>query len=168
MLTRVSGIGPAKAKELVDAGIKTLEDLKKHEDKLTNHQKIGLKLVYIFHCASHPKQYIINIQNLHRHFDDFEKKIPREEIEEIESILKECITEMDEDFIVTICGSYRRGKKESGDIDVLLTHPTYTSNVKDKKKHTSLLKAVVEQLREENLITDTISHGEFKFMVRIF
>ena len=43
LLTRVSGIGPSKAKELVDAGIKTIEELKKHEDKLTHHQKIGLK-----------------------------------------------------------------------------------------------------------------------------
>lgn len=43
LLTRVSGIGPSKAKELVDAGIKTIEDLKKHQDKLTHHQKIGLK-----------------------------------------------------------------------------------------------------------------------------
>lgn len=39
----MSGIGPAKAKELVEAGIKTLEDLKKHQDKLTHHQKLGLK-----------------------------------------------------------------------------------------------------------------------------
>jgi len=43
LLARVSGIGPAKAKELVEAGIKTLEDLKKHQDKLTHHQKLGLK-----------------------------------------------------------------------------------------------------------------------------
>lgn len=43
LLTRVSGIGPAKAKELIDAGIKTLEDLKNCTDKLTHHQQIGLK-----------------------------------------------------------------------------------------------------------------------------
>lgn len=43
LLAQVSGIGPAKAKELVEAGIKTLEDLKKHQDKLTHHQKLGLK-----------------------------------------------------------------------------------------------------------------------------
>ena len=43
LLTRVSGIGPAKARELIDAGIKTLEDLKKHTDKLTHHQLIGLR-----------------------------------------------------------------------------------------------------------------------------
>lgn len=43
LLTRVSGIGPTKAKELVDSGIKTLDDLKKHQEKLNHHQKIGLK-----------------------------------------------------------------------------------------------------------------------------
>lgn len=43
LLTRVSGIGPAKAKQLVDAGIKTIEDLRRHEDKLNSHQLIGLK-----------------------------------------------------------------------------------------------------------------------------
>jgi DNA polymerase beta len=39
----VSGIGPAKAKQLVDAGVKTIEDLHKHEDKLNHHQLVGLK-----------------------------------------------------------------------------------------------------------------------------
>jgi len=45
LLTRVSGIGPAKAKQLVDAGVKTIEDLHKHGDKLNSHQLIGLKYV---------------------------------------------------------------------------------------------------------------------------
>lgn len=42
-LTRVSGIGPAKARELVDSGIKSIEDLRHHPDKLNHHQRIGLK-----------------------------------------------------------------------------------------------------------------------------
>lgn len=142
LLTRVSGIGPSKAKELVDSGIKTLDDLKKHQDKLTHHQKIGLK-----------------------YFQDFEKKIPRKEIEEIEKILKEEINDLDDKYLITICGSYRRGKRESGDIDVLLTHPNFTSSIKDsKKKHTQFLKSVVQCLEKVKLITDTISLGETKFM----
>lgn len=43
ILTRVSGIGPAKAKELYDLGIRTIEELKLHENKLNHHQRIGLK-----------------------------------------------------------------------------------------------------------------------------
>lgn len=42
-LIRVSGIGPAKARDLVKAGITSIDDLKKNQDKLTHHQLIGLK-----------------------------------------------------------------------------------------------------------------------------
>lgn len=100
--------------------------------------------------------------------DDFETKIPREEIEQIEKILKEMIAKLDKSYIVTICGSYRRGKKESGDIDVLLTHPNYTSDTKESKKQSPLLKSVIECLEKETLITDRISLGGAKFMVYSF
>lgn len=139
LLTRVSGIGPAKAKELVDAGIKTLEDLKSPRAKLNHHQKIGLK-----------------------YFDDFEKRIPRREIQEIERVLKSAIIDLDERYVVTICGSYRREKEESGDIDALLTHPMYTS--KNARSDVASLKSIVECLEKKRLIVDTISLGRTKFM----
>lgn len=100
-----------------------------------------------------------------RYFDDFEKKIPRAEIGQIESILKDAVKELNRDYLVTICGSYRRGKEESGDIDVLITHPDYTSKVKDAKKKTISLKTIVEYLEKKKLIIDTISLGSSKFMV---
>lgn len=141
LLTRISGIGPAKAKELVDDGIKNLDDVKKHQNKLNHHQKIGLK-----------------------YFDDFEKKIPKAEIAEIEQILKKCIHKLSKEYVITICGSYRRGKEESGDIDVLITHPSYTSVKRESKNKINLLKNIVENLENNRLITDTISIGPTKFM----
>lgn len=45
LLTRVSGIGPVKAAELVKSGIKTIEDLNNNKNKLNHHQLLGLKLV---------------------------------------------------------------------------------------------------------------------------
>lgn len=42
-LTKVSGIGPAKAKELFDLGVTNVELLFKNQDKLNHHQKLGLK-----------------------------------------------------------------------------------------------------------------------------
>lgn len=137
-LTRVSGIGPSKARELVEQGIKSLEDLSKHTDKLNHHQQIGLK-----------------------YLEDFEAKIPRTEIEQIETILREEIGKLDDTYEVTICGSYRRGRPESGDIDALITHPSYTS---DKKSNASLLSNVVNALEANGLITDTIALGDVKFM----
>ncbi|KAJ1529363.1 hypothetical protein ONE63_006151 [Megalurothrips usitatus] len=140
LLTRVSGIGPAKAKELVDSGVKTIEDLNENKDKLNHHQLIGLK-----------------------YFSDFEKKIPRDEIENIEQILQDHISALDSNYIMTICGSYRRGKSESGDIDVLITHPCFTSDDSAKTK-SHLLRDVVKCLRDYGLICDTISCGDVKFM----
>ena len=151
LFTRVAGIGPAKAKILVDAGFNTIQDLRDNPDSLSKAQKIGLK-----------------------HFDDFEKRIPRLEIQEIEELLSKHILNLDNKYTATICGSYRRGLPSSGDIDVLLTHPKFKSDAESSGSgHGSkdansgggrLLKNVVEVLETEGLITDTISHGDTKFM----
>ncbi|XP_070621576.1 DNA polymerase beta isoform X2 [Erythrolamprus reginae] len=104
LLTRVSGIGPAAARKLVDEGIKTLEDLKKNENKLNHHQRIGLK-----------------------YFKDFEKRIPRKEMVEMQDIVLSEVEKVDPAYIATVCGSFRRGAESSGDMDILLTHPDFTS-----------------------------------------
>lgn len=44
-LTRVSGIGPSKAKDLYDLGITNIDLLLKNQDKLNHHQQIGLKYI---------------------------------------------------------------------------------------------------------------------------
>ncbi|XP_068012893.1 DNA polymerase beta isoform X2 [Melanerpes formicivorus] len=104
LLTRVTGIGPAAARKFVEEGIKTLEDLRKIEHKLTHHQQIGLK-----------------------YFEDFEKRIPREEMLQMQEIVLEEVKKLDPSYIATVCGSFRRGAESSGDMDVLLTHPSFTS-----------------------------------------
>ena len=43
------------------------------------------------------------------------------------------IKRLDREFSATVCGSYRRGATSSGDIDILLTHPSYTSKSETKK-----------------------------------
>lgn len=138
LLTRVTGIGPAAARKFVDDGIVTIEDLKKNEDKLNHHQKIGLK-----------------------YFEDFEKRIPRAEMTQLETKIKSEVSSLDPEYVATICGSYRRGAKSSGDIDILLTHAEFMA-VDGKKPE--LLKYVVTQLEECGLITDRLSLGDTKFM----
>jgi len=51
----------------------------------------------------------------------------------------------------------------SGDVDILLTHPEYNS-VDSQAKNNPYLKKVVTLLQNSNLITDTLSHGDSKFM----
>ncbi|XP_041956330.1 DNA polymerase beta [Alosa sapidissima] len=137
-LTRVTGIGPAAARKFFDEGVKTLEDLKKIEHKLNHHQQIGLK-----------------------YFEDFEKRIPRSEMSKMESLILKELDLVDPVYIGTICGSYRRGAESSGDIDILLTHPDYTS---DTEKQPKLLHAVVEHLESIGFITETLSKGDTKYM----
>ncbi|XP_053480803.1 DNA polymerase beta isoform X1 [Ictalurus furcatus] len=137
-LTRVTGIGPAAARKFYDEGVKTLDDLKKIEHKLNHHQQIGLK-----------------------YFEEFEKRIPRSEMEKMEALILQELGQLDPEYIGTICGSYRRGAESSGDIDILLTHPDFTSQ---SQKQPWLLHAVLEHLESIGFVTDTLSKGDTKFM----
>jgi NAD-dependent DNA ligase len=101
ILSNVYGIGPKKAKDLVEInGIKTIEELKaKQNEVLNDTQKIGLK-----------------------YYDDILKRIPRSEIDNYNIIFKkvfELISPKKSNY--EIVGSYRRGHQDSGDIDVIIT-----------------------------------------------
>lgn len=47
------------------------------------------------------------MSRFYRYFEDFEQKIPRSEIQEIETTMKKIIHDLDQEFTITICGSYR-------------------------------------------------------------
>uniref|UniRef100_A0A3P9BTT7 DNA polymerase n=2 Tax=Haplochromini TaxID=319058 RepID=A0A3P9BTT7_9CICH len=96
-----------------------------------------------------------------RYFEEFEKRIPRAEMEKMETLILGELEKVDQEYIGTICGSYRRGAASSGDIDILLTHPNYTSQTEKQPK---LLHAVVEHLESIGFVTDTLSKGDTKFM----
>lgn len=137
-LTKVTGIGPANAHKLVSEGITSIEELRKHTHKLNHHQKIGLK-----------------------HYEDFEKRIPRAEMEQLKMVVLGEVKKLDEEYTADVCGSFRRGAQSSGDIDILLTHPSFTST---SKKQPDLLHRVVKQLEAIKFVTDTLSLGDSKFM----
>ena len=100
VLADVYGIGPKKASDLVDKGIKTIDELREKEDELLNAvQKIGLK-----------------------YYDDILQRIPRSEIDEYHSLFSKTFNEVKEtDSKYEIVGSYRRNVMTSGDIDVIIT-----------------------------------------------
>ena len=95
---KIHGVGPKKAKELVTAGYTCIQDLrniKKKEEVLNNVQIMGS-----------------------RHYEDLLKRIPFEEIQKHETLLKNALKKVDKEAELTIAGSYRRRRKDSGDIDV--------------------------------------------------
>ena len=130
-LMQVHGIGPAKAKSLVeDYNIKSIEELEEKQELLNDKQKIGLKYVR-----------------------DFQERIPRKEMDVHRGLLGKCINAIDDNFEFEITGSYRRMASSSGDIDILITHKNEPENVEQ------LFKNVVETLKKEGYITDVFAEG---------
>uniref|UniRef100_A0A8C6WJP2 DNA polymerase n=1 Tax=Neogobius melanostomus TaxID=47308 RepID=A0A8C6WJP2_9GOBI len=101
------------------------------------------------------------IEHKLNHHQQIGLKIPRAEMEQMETLILGELDKIDEEYIGTICGSYRRGAASSGDIDILLTHPKYTSQTDKQPK---LLHAVVDHFESIGFVTDTLSKGDTKFM----
>lgn len=135
-LTAVHGIGPAKAKELVEQHhITGIEDLKSHLELLNEKQKMGLK-----------------------YHEDFSKRIPRSEMEKHEIYLGEMIQKVNPNIIYQVVGSYRRGAKDSGDIDVIITHKD------DPKEFEHIVPEIVKQLTTEKYLVDDFAVGPHKYL----
>jgi DNA polymerase beta len=121
------------AYELAADGLRTIEDLKKAVADgtitLNRTQSIGLK-----------------------YHDNITERIPREEMEEHEDILKKVAADAGCPQC-DIVGSYRRGRPDSGDIDMLLC--TTDSKMLDK---------MVEILTKGYYIREKLAHGAHKFM----
>jgi DNA polymerase/3'-5' exonuclease PolX len=130
-LERVWGIGSIKAKKLYDQGIRSIKDLRKRTELLTDQQKIGLK-----------------------HNEDLQQKVPRDMITSLYVIMRAYLDKKygRGSYDMEIAGSYRRGAKESGDIDCLLSSKVFG------------LKEAVELFKKKNIVTDVLSMRKEKFM----
>ncbi|KUJ20319.1 DNA polymerase lambda [Mollisia scopiformis] len=124
LFLKIYGVGPSEASKFIQAGHKTLEDLRT-KARLTEGQEIGLE-----------------------HYDDFNTRIPRDEMTALGVIVKETAKAIDPDVELIIGGSYRRGASTSGDIDFIVTKPN-TDNSRDLLPF--LYKLVDELTRKEFL-----------------
>ena len=131
-LTSVHGIGIKQANEFFAQGIKSVNDLKNIFDKLPNTIKKGLK-----------------------YYDDIQIKIPREEITELFKIIEEELYQILDKSILKaeVVGSYRRGKKLCGDMDVIITRI-------DNGKISGILHTLLERLTIRNIIIDTLTMSD--------
>ena len=131
-LESIVGIGKSLARKFYDAGITSIKDLKKKikSGEIEVNDKILLGIKY------HGK---------------FEGNIPRQEINEVYEIIQSIINKLNkkldnnERYIFEICGSYRREKPTSGDIDILISKLNVLSNDNDNINH---LKIFIDKLKE--------------------
>ena len=100
VLTKIHGVGPKKAQELIDKGITTIDTLRQNEKLLNAKQKIGLK-----------------------YYEAINTRIPRSEIELYKQMLESNFKQVaPPGSSFEIVGSYRRGAENSGDIDIIITN----------------------------------------------
>ena len=134
-LMGVHGIGNVKAKELMSRGITSIDDLKEYENEeyLNDVQMKGLKW-----------------------YDDMQHRIPYDEITNHETYLKSVLQEIDPTAELTIAGSYRRKKDDSGDIDMLINTPSVKNN--------SVYNNFMDVLFQKGYLLEELSRGQKKFM----
>jgi len=140
-LQNIYGVGPAKATELVKAGIVSISQLRdevKSNPKLLNDkQKIGLK-----------------------YYEELLERIPRTEMEEHRDILQTLLPDEMSEYDTEIVGSFRREATNSGDIDVLIRVP-FNADTKTAKAH---LELYVKMLEGFGYIEEILALGEHKCM----
>lgn len=85
-----------------------------------------------------------------KYYEEFLLKLPRAEVESIAEIVKRHAQSVaDERIECIIVGGYRRGKAESGDVDLILSHPEQSATA-------GLVDKVVRSLEKEGWITHTL------------
>ncbi|KAI5983896.1 hypothetical protein EDD15DRAFT_2178117 [Pisolithus albus] len=129
----IYGVGRSTAFAWYASGHRTLDDIRTRSKslRLSPAQEIGLKL-----------------------YDDINSRIPREEAARIFSIIKSIALEIDNNLFIEIMGSYRRGKADCGDIDVLVTRP-----VADGKTHAGIrvLPRLLDRLRAAKVLAEDLA-----------
>ncbi|KAL1498948.1 hypothetical protein AB1Y20_013469 [Prymnesium parvum] len=137
-LRQVYGVGPVRAGALVAAGVRSLGALREAVAEgrvaLDGAQRVGLRLAEELAC-----------------------KVPRDEVAAHEAALR-AAAEGGPPLRLVVCGSYRRGKAASGDIDALITHAHKDGPCGD------LLGGFIRSLRAAGYVTDDLAFGSTKYM----
>ena len=131
-LTTVHGIGIKQANEFYAQGIKSINDLKNIYNDLPSTIQKGLK-----------------------YYDDIQIKIPREEITELFKIIEEELYKiLDKKLLkAEVVGSYRRGRKLCGDMDVIITRI-------DDGLISGILHTLLDKLTEKKIIIDSLTMSD--------
>lgn len=154
-LESIVGVGRATALDFIKQGVKSVEDLKNKiaKGEIEPNEKILLGVKY---------------------YGKFLGNIPREEIDKVKKLIKKVIDKMNKDYeldetnkyIFEICGSYRREKPTSGDIDVLISKIGTKMDSPDEINHLDrIIKKLKEPLKSnsnEPLLVDDITDKNYE------
>ncbi|KAJ1413567.1 hypothetical protein B484DRAFT_352832 [Ochromonadaceae sp. CCMP2298] len=133
-LSRVWGVGHTSACKMFNQGVHSVQELRARGDQeslLNAQQQVGLK-----------------------YLEELEIKIPRAEVQRIHSAVAEECARIAPEAECIVCGSYRRGRSECGDVDVLIV-PREESGLNELPRST--LSALVLALEKSGFLTNHLS-----------
>jgi len=140
-LKTVIGIGDKIAHKLVtEYNIKTVQQLKDA-------------------CKTNKLQLCKQIKTGLKYHGIYQQHIPRHEITEMATYIKHIAKSIDEHMIVDICGSYRRMKPYSNDIDILITHKSIAKKAMIKPHN--YLHDMISELKKQRFIQDDLTNKNF-------
>ena len=132
LFNTVYGLGEQSIPPLIEAGARTINDLKNKYSGLLLKKPAS-------------KKYL-------KYYDELQERIPRSEICDHETYLKKLLS----DFKIDIVGSFRRGAETSGDIDVLFT----TINNKTFSSTVNYIDVIKATLTSNHYLLDTLKSGK--------
>ena len=138
-LQSIIGIGNKLATELItEHNIKSISELKNavKKGKITLSPEVALGLRYL---------------------GIIKQDIPRFEMDMINEYLQKQIKKVDDKLFGIVCGSYRRKKEKTSDIDLLITHPSIETKEELESFETNYLKLLVDKLSDSGFLLDSLT-----------
>ena len=126
----IFAVGPSTSEKWYNQGYRNLKDLEKIYVTFTDAQKLG-----------------------YYYYNHLNERIPRSEMDQIKNILNNIMVRLNLDY--EICGSYRRGEPDSGDIDCL---------IKGGKEGFNGLSLLITELVNLGIIVGHLAIGSYKYM----
>lgn len=142
-LEKIIGVGRKKAIEFIKKyNIKSVKELKDayEQKKIELNDKVLLGLKY---------------------YGKVHDNIPRSEMDNIDKYIQKQLTSINKELFGVLCGSYRREKATSGDIDILITHPNIKTLSELKNNKNNYLIKLVEKLRKDKFLIDDMTDKNF-------
>ncbi|KAJ3850719.1 DNA polymerase lambda [Lentinula lateritia] len=135
LFTKIYGVGIQTATMWYARGCRTIEDLCNGvgDVALNEGQRIGIEF-----------------------YDDLNSRMPREEAKAIFELIKPIALRLDPTLFVEIMGSYRRGKTDCGDIDILITRCP-----DDGLTHEGILHKLLERLHTAGILTEDLALPDY-------
>ncbi|KAF9870848.1 DNA polymerase lambda [Colletotrichum karsti] len=128
MFYEIWGVGDTTARDFYRKGWRELDDVVEYGwDSLSRVQQIGVKF-----------------------YDEFKLKIPRTEVESIANTILKHARKFSPNYQMVIVGGYRRGKQDSGDVDVILSHPDASATL-------HFIEKLVVSLEKSGHVTHTLT-----------